>query len=426
MAHGQAYVFYFVLQSKRLKPAPGAAAAQGKLRKLIACPLIPHTLDVLQGAAREFLLKEFCSGSVPHSGRTGRSKPLLNRPPSRPYNDRNERGCPRRRAVCRLELCWLIKDDSKMKTFNPVLVPGLILAWLVSSPGNAKEPDLAVDSVLAKWLVGSPGNAKEPLPAVDSVLAKWEEASRKCKTLDAKLTVFRYDGIFGDGRQPTITQGRFYYEAPNLGRYEIRKRKTARGAPNDWSNLAGVIIWTGKETLWIDGDTLRCQKFSTEELRSVTNQPERENYGWFFGIFANIGRQLALILQGPQQCCLLLVAVRAAEVRERFDVTIDKSGEDIRLKAIPKRPADKTRFREIDVILSRKTYMAVATQVVSPSGRERVVHQLSEPEVNQRPSDRDQLIAPDLSGLYVTESHWPTLMPLVVARPVEHGKLIGD
>ena len=161
-------------------------------------------------------------------------------------------------------------------------------------------------------------------------------------------------------------------------------------------------------------------------MRSVTNQPERENYGWFFGIFANIGRQLALILQGPQQCCLLLVAVCAAEVRERFDVTIDKSGEDIRLKAIPKRPADKTRFREIDVILSRKTYMAVATQVVSPSGRERVVHQLSEPEVNQRPSDRDQLIAPDLSGLYVTESHWPTLMPLVVARPVEHGKLIGD
>ena len=72
------------------------------------------------------------------------------------------------------------------------------------------------------------------------------------------------------------------------------------------------------------------------------------------------------MLQGPQQCCLLLVAIRAAEVRERFEVTIDKSGEDIRLKAIPKRQADKTCFREIDVILSTKTYMTVATEVVSP------------------------------------------------------------
>ena len=115
-----------------------------------------------------------------------------------------------------------------MKISHLVLVPGLILAWLVSSLGNAKEPD----------------------PTVDSVLAKWEEASQKCKTLDAKLTVFRYDGVFGNG-QPTITQGRFYYEAPNLGRYEIRK--TAKGATNDWSNIAEAIIWTGKETLWIDG-----------------------------------------------------------------------------------------------------------------------------------------------------------------------------
>jgi hypothetical protein len=193
----------------------------------------------------------------------------------------------------------------------------------------------------------------------------------------------------------------FYYEAPNIGRYEIRK--AAAGATNDWSSLAEVIIWTGNETLWIDGNTLRCQKFSTEKLRSVVNQPERKNEGWFFGIFANIGRHIALVLQGPQECCLLLVVIRAAEVRERFDVTVEKSSEDIRLKAIPKRQADKECFREIDVILSTKTYMAVATQVVSPNGRERVVHQLSDPKVNQRPRDRDQLVAPDLSRPHITE-----------------------
>lgn len=267
-----------------------------------------------------------------------------------------------------------------MKVFPIVLISGSVLASLVSSPGNAKEPE----------------------PTVDSVLSKWEEASQKCKTLDAKLTVFSYDAVFDDGH-PTITQGRFYYEAPNLGRYEIRKRESSQAATNNWSNILEAIIWTGKDTLWIDGNRLRCQKFSTEKLRSLLNQPESKNEGWFFGIFANLGRQIALGLQGPQGSCLLLVGIRAAEIRERFDVTIEKSGEDIQLKAVPKRQADKTCFCEIDVILNAKTYMTVATQVVSPRGDQRVVHQLSDPKVNQRPSDRDQLMAPDLSGLRVID-----------------------
>ena len=92
-----------------------------------------------------------------------------------------------------------------MEISHRVLVSGLILAWLVGSLGNAKG-------------TGS---------TVDSVLAKWEEASQKCKTLDAKLTVWRYDDVFDRDHQPTITQGRFYYKAPNLGRYEIRKKPRA-------------------------------------------------------------------------------------------------------------------------------------------------------------------------------------------------------
>ena len=102
-----------------------------------------------------------------------------------------------------------------MKVFPIVLISGSVLASLVSSPGNAKEPE----------------------PTVDSVLSKWEEASQKCKTLDAKLTVFSYDAVFDDGH-PTITQGRFYYEAPNLGRYEIRKRESGQGR-----RITGRTFW---------------------------------------------------------------------------------------------------------------------------------------------------------------------------------------
>jgi hypothetical protein len=53
------------------------------------------------------------------------------------------------------------------------------------------------------------------------------------------------------------------------------------------------------------------------------------------------------------------------------------------------------------VILNARTYISVATQEVSPSGRDRMVIELNDPKINQRPSDRDRLLAPDLSGLDV-------------------------
>ena len=105
------------------------------------------------------------------------------------------------------------------------------------------------------WFLGSPVNVEASKPTVDSVLAKWEAASQACKTLDAKLIVWAYDNVFDNG-QPTIKYGRFYYEAPNQGRYEVRTNPA--GITNDRSNISEAIIWTDKETLRIDGSRRRC------------------------------------------------------------------------------------------------------------------------------------------------------------------------
>ena len=258
--------------------------------------------------------------------------------------------------------------------------------------------------------------------------------ARKCKTLDAELTVFHYDAVFGDPHHPVITQGRFYYEAPNLGCYEIRKyesagflvddfvgadgnghheirnREAAKNAANNWRNISEAIIWTGKETLWIEGPKRNCRKYSTAKIEAVLSRPESKNE-CLFGIIWAFSRQLACRLQGPRQIHPLLIGIPATEVRQRFDVTIERSGEDIQLKAVPKQQVDRGCFREIDVILNAKTFMTVATQEVLPSGRDRTVYQFSDAKVNQRPSDRDQLLAPDLSGLHVTEDDGGFLDP---------------
>jgi hypothetical protein len=60
-------------------------------------------------------------------------------------------------------------------------------------------------------------------------------------------------------------------------------------------------------------------------------------------------------------------------------------------------------YCEIDVILNAKTYMTYATREILPNGIDRTVRVFSDQKVNERPTDRDQLIDPDLSGLRVIE-----------------------
>ena len=91
----------------------------------------------------------------------------------------------------------------------------------------------------------SPAAAISP---VESVLAKWEAASQKCRTLDAKLTVFRYDLFNGD---------RAEFPRPVLFRAAehraVRNPQGGNGKVNDWPALSEVLIWNGKDLLWIDG-----------------------------------------------------------------------------------------------------------------------------------------------------------------------------
>lgn len=234
----------------------------------------------------------------------------------------------------------------------------------------------------------------DPLPSIESVLAKWEEASQKCRILDAKLAVFRYD-VF-NGESPKISQGRFYYEAPNIARYEIRDG--GNGNVNDWSALAEVLIWNGKETLWIDGSTRKCLRISSAEFETLRDNSEDS-------LMASIFAALFLRLRSPKEFLPLVIDIRAGDVRERFDVTVERADEEILLKATPKRRADKRLYREIGIVLNAKTFLTSAIQVVGQD-KARTVFQLMEQKVNQHPSERDQLIAPDLSALDLTKGVW--------------------
>jgi hypothetical protein len=262
---------------------------------------------------------------------------------------------------------------------------------------------LLVFGLAAGGLAESRAVAEEAAGDLDSVLAKWEEASQKCQSLDANLTVYRYDDVFRD--RTTTMQGRFYYEAPNKGRYEIRRGDPAK--PNDWSEVSEVTIWTGDEVLWIDGNQRTCRRLSLAQLPKLDELPIAAGGGsTSSGLFGFAARMISFVYRrmlAPKDFLPLTIDILAAEVRERFSVTIARvDGVEIELRALPKRSPDTADYCEIDVILNAKTYMTYAVQTILPGGRERLVCVLNDQKVNHRPADRDQLLNPDLSGLRVT------------------------
>ena len=239
-----------------------------------------------------------------------------------------------------------------------------------------------------------------PQTLVSTVLAKWEEASQKCKSLDAKLTIWHYDGVF-NGDKPTIEHGRFYYESPDIGRFQIGT--TCDEKADDWKAFSEVIIWNATDTLSIDPKTLACLKYSRAALQAAIDADEKSgdksDGGWLAQIFSGFGRALANRYVSPQRSLPLVVDVRDDDLRARFDMTFDQRDGQPCITAIPKRKTEKACFSKIEVLLDAKTHMTAAIQVFSVNGRERVVYELSNLKINERPSDRDQLLHPNLSWI---------------------------
>jgi outer membrane lipoprotein-sorting protein len=249
--------------------------------------------------------------------------------------------------------------------------------------------------------------AGDQAATIDSVLAKWEGASQKCRSLDAKVTRLRYAHVFGQGDRAIIARGRFYYEAPNMGCWEISEE--GRGKPNDSSR----VVWKGDKTLWINEETRTCLTFSVAKLGELAKPPTASattgdapsgSFAFFSHICGELSRALHYrreALRDPREALPLVIDIHSAEVREWYSLTLDHSGEETLLKAVPKPSLGHGDYREIDVILNAKTYMTDAIQIVLPDSQQRVVFILDDQKVNQRPSDRDRLLNPDLSGFRV-------------------------
>ena len=159
------------------------------------------------------------------------------------------------------------------------------------------------------------------------MLAKWEAASDKCKTLDRKVTEFRYDAIFLSPNHPTVRHGSPLYEAPNSGQLQFQSEHGS-----GWQGMSEAIVWNGEETLVIDGQGWACQKISWKNWKSGKGDSD-DALGLLAAFFRGLERPLMNYLP-------LAVDIHAAENRDRFALSLEDHGEQILIKAVPKKQVD--------------------------------------------------------------------------------------
>ena len=209
------------------------------------------------------------------------------------------------------------KEDARMRTAQLLMVLGFTANSIVGSLCHAGKPD----------------------PAVESVLAKWEDASKKCRSLDAKVTVYRYDPVFRDNN-PIISHGRVYYEAPNFARYEIGIEEGQHGkATGSWRSqeTPETIVWTDNGLFYIDHRDKTCRFSSSEGIQFARKRLEQmpENSVW-----ERFCKKLSQAILWPTQFTkpddVLFLNTDTHAKQQRFDFTAENREGKIMVKAVPK------------------------------------------------------------------------------------------
>jgi len=243
-----------------------------------------------------------------------------------------------------------------------------------------------------------PCRADESALSLESVLAKWEAASKACRTIDATMTVLRYDAFHTD--RPKTCNGRFYFEAPNLARYEIHP------SPRTGKVLDGsdTYVWTAEGLFLVNHHDRTCQFWSSQAMttarEAMDQMPEgtwlerfSKGYALFFAWPAQFAR--------PDDLLPLFLNTNTQTQRQRYDIRAEERDGRIVILAVPKQ---RNRiFREVQVMLEKDSYRLVAHQLISTSG-DRTVHVFDDLKLNKSPSDRDMLIRPVPVGYRVIQA----------------------
>ncbi|MGE5192081.1 MAG: hypothetical protein ACM3U2_06220 [Deltaproteobacteria bacterium] len=203
-------------------------------------------------------------------------------------------------------------------------------------------------------------------PELEKVLKDWEFHTSQFKTMAGEFSRFKYDKTFEVEKR---AEGKFTYEAPDKGSYQLWGAKIEKGAVSKKLDKGGNPfalkpddsdrwICNGKKVVKID------DKEKTYEEVAIPPESQGQN-----------------IIDGPLP---FLFGMKAEKAKLRYKLELTKNdGSEIRLEVLPRRKEDAANWSKATVIIDAKTYKPRAVKLVDPTGAESV-HVFSKVVVNER------------------------------------------
>ncbi len=260
---------------------------------------------------------------------------------------------------------------------------------LLPVPDDKGDVELAANVVQADQVV-----PLEPARRPGPILDRWEAATRELRTVELRFTRYVYDAM----RQVEARgEGRFYFEAPNRGLYELHPVAVAVGEQSQRTGTGGerfqvvpedalTCVWNGTHLVRVDEEERTFERIPLPE----TLQSDVRPVGSWDMVWAGMA--------GPQRSLPGVVDVHTDEFLTRFEWSVLKQDErQVLLLGRPILQQDRFHISELKVILNPRTYLASATRLTNADGSRETVHVFQYQALNRGLAPERSNWEPDLS-----------------------------
>ncbi len=190
--------------------------------------------------------------------------------------------------------------------------------------------------------------------ALDRLLTDWEKRNKEIHVMESKFYRWKYDAVFGAGKQPPPEEGELKFSAPDKGMMKIEAKDAAQS--EQW-------LCNGKSVFQFN--------YMKKEVTEFVMPPEMQGKG---------------IGDGPLP---FVFGVEAQKLKQRYFmriITPPNVQNEVWLEAYPRYQQQASEFSRVQVILqvsgNNNALLPYAIQLYSPNGKDHIVYQLQNPTIN--------------------------------------------
>lgn len=243
-----------------------------------------------------------------------------------------------------------------LRTFAGVFLAVLSLATGIAlaqaQPGKAKVTPRIVAPAGADVPRPAPA-APASDPRLDALLRAWEESSAKIKSLQGEHLRSRSNSVFATDARAT---GKFYFEAPDKGRIDLKGAPPEKGAssPLKDANGAPYALTADRDEKWVcDGEQVLMINEAEKQYESIPIPKEMQGKN---------------IIESPLP---FLFGMKVAEMKKRFQMELidyNPTNKSAKIMAVPLQARDAQNFIRAEITLDTKNFIPQRVYLTDPAG----------------------------------------------------------